>query len=179
MYRSAFLLVLLTLFASTAAGARNPCSPDASAWVPSRYYDAGAIVFHGGDWYVAREWQEGRRPGRGEFAWQALDAPPDCARADVTQANSEPEADEPGRGDESVPVFPADDVTEDINTIQSSETKCKPAPTWTFSDSYTVGRWVTYEGQVYRAIRPSTGDMPGVVEPPHWVPVEANCPAQP
>lgn len=179
MYRPALLLlILLTLFASSAQAARKSCSPDDSAWLPSRYYDAGSIVFHDGNWYVAREWQEGRRPGRGEFAWQALDTPPDCARLEK-QEGSKPKADKPGRGDNDVPVFPADETTGDMGAVTASETECKPAPTWTFSDSYSVGAWVTHEDQVYRAIRPTTGDMPGVAEPPHWAPVDADCPPEP
>ncbi|BES73767.1 hypothetical protein RE428_47850 [Marinobacter nanhaiticus D15-8W] len=172
------LLLLLTVFTSTAQAQRTPCSPDDNAWLPGRYYDAGEIVFHGDNWYVAREWQEGRRPGRGEFAWQALDAPPDCARVEEPM-DTEPGLDTSGRGDESVPLFPADKASEDMSEVKASETKCKPAPSWTFSDSYSVGAWVTHEGQIYRATRPSTGDMPGVVEPPHWAPVDADCPPEP
>lgn len=168
------LLILLTSLASTTQAARKPCSPDDSTWLPGRYYDAGAIVFHDGNWYVAREWQEGRRPGRGEFAWQALNTPPDCAGA-ARSAKAQPKT-EQENGNNDVPVFPAEETTPDGSALEASQTQCKPAPTWTFSDSYSVGAWVTHEDQIYRAIRPSTGDMPGVVEPPHWAPVDADCP---
>lgn len=179
MLRPALLiLLLLTIFTSTAQAQRKICSSDDSAWLPSRYYDAGEIVFHDGNWYVAREWQEGRRPGSGEFAWQALDTPPECARTKESM-DTEAELSKPGHGDESVPVFPADKTSGDMGKVKASETECKPAPAWTFSDSYSVGAWVTHEGQIYRAIRPSTGDMPGVVEPPHWAPVDADCPQEP
>ena len=179
MLRPALLVLLLsTVLASTAQAQRKPCSSDDSTWLPGRHYNAGEIVFHDNNWYVAREWQEGRKPGRGEFAWQALDAPPDCAQVDESM-DTRPKVNASGRGDDAVPVFPAEETSADMSEVKASDTECKPAPIWTFSESYSVGSWVTYEDQIYRATRPSTGDMPGVVEPPHWAPVDANCPPGP
>lgn len=163
------LLILLALTSLSASALEKSCAEEDNTWLPARYYDAGAIVFYDGQWYAAQEWQEGQRPDGGSFAWKPLDKAPECdpPRKNTVKAANNANGKSSGK------------VADGASTGRAgalSEKACKPAPTWTFSDSYRVGQWVTHEGQVYKAIRPTTGDMPGVAQPPHWAPVNANCP---
>ena len=73
-----FCLVLVLLAAGLSApAAAEPCDPEESKWVPTRYYPAGAAVFHKGSWYESRELHEGLEPGI-TFDWKELDSVPDC-----------------------------------------------------------------------------------------------------
>lgn len=49
---------------------------------------------------------------------------------------------------------------------------CGQVTSWSFTDSYIVGSLVSFQGQFYRAIRPTNGDMPGKSIPPRWEPVK-------
>ncbi|TBW56406.1 carbohydrate-binding protein [Marinobacter halodurans] len=162
-------LLFLVLFLTTldASALERSCTPEDNAWLPGRYYDAGEIVFYDGRWWAAQEWQEGKRPDGGGFAWKPLEKAPDCkppTRATV-KGKKTGAAGNVGKSGKASGKSGA-----------LSEADCKPAPDWTFSGTYTVGQWVTYKGQIFKAIRPTTGDMPGVAEPPHWAPVNAHCP---
>ncbi len=162
------LLFLLSLTALNASALERSCAPEDNAWLPSRYYDAGEIVFYDGKWWAAQEWQEGKRPDGGGFAWKPLDKEPDCKAPAKAKGHGKNTGSAVGTADDQDAVLgePGD----------RSEADCQPAPDWTFSDTYTVGQWVTYKGQIFKAIRPTTGDMPGVADPPHWAPVKTRCP---
>ncbi|WP_111498347.1 MULTISPECIES: carbohydrate-binding protein [Marinobacter] len=161
------LIALLTAVALPVQALERNCTPEDNTWLPSRYYDVGQIVFYDGQWYAAREWQEGQRPDGGGFAWKPLDQAPEC---DAPQKAVESGA------NGAAPATSAEGGSS-VTGDTPAQTDCKPAPVWTFSEAYSVGQWVTHEGRIYRATRPSNGDMPGVAEPPHWAPVTADCPA--
>ena len=44
-------IITLMLAALSLNVAAAPCDPDESKWAPSRYYPAGAVVHHDGEWY--------------------------------------------------------------------------------------------------------------------------------
>lgn len=59
-----------------------------------------------------------------------------------------------------------------------TKTACSQVTRWSFTDSYTVGSLVSFQGQFYRSIRPTTGDMPGKSIPPRWEPIKLPCASQ-
>src|SRR5690554_7157198 len=71
-------IIALMLAALSLNVAAAPCDPDESKWVPSRYYPAGAVVHHDGEWYQSRELHEGLEPGI-TFDWKQLDSAPECS----------------------------------------------------------------------------------------------------
>lgn len=158
--------IALTLISTTVAA--TPCDPDKAKWIPSRYYPADSVVFYKGQWYRSRQVQEGKTPGVA-FEWQALKQPPQC---------------QAGRSDMALEPAPAHNGTPSASGNGRETTArggrpaspCQPARPWNFAESYTVGSLARHEGQTWRAIRPSNGDMPGVTQPPHWQPVDNHCP---
>ena len=71
-------IIALMLAALSLNVAAAPCDPDESKWVPSRYYPAGAVVHHDGEWYQSRELHQGLEPGI-TFDWKQLDSAPECS----------------------------------------------------------------------------------------------------
>lgn len=71
-------IITLMLAALSLNVAAAPCDPDESKWAPSRYYPAGAVVHHDGEWYQSRELHQGLEPGI-TFDWKQLDAAPECS----------------------------------------------------------------------------------------------------
>ncbi|MGP4845278.1 hypothetical protein ACTXGQ_14165 [Marinobacter sp. 1Y8] len=161
----------LALPAITQAAA---CDQSKHEWIPTRYYHAGEVVHYNDQWYRSRELHEGREPGQGEFSWEAVSEAPDCeTKPDSTvvpaaQADSEtPAKGTPPVSGSGTPSMEASKPTAD--------TSCADAPQWVFAKAYEVGTTVRYEGHLYKATRPSNGDMPGVAMPPHWRQLEADC----
>lgn len=161
-----FFCLILLLLASGLSGpaAAEPCDPDESKWVPTRYYPAGAAVFHKGHWYESRKLHEGLEPGI-TFDWKKLDSVPDCQ----------------GRK-QRVDQAPADEGEEGTQTGASNSKRgetasgmCVRPDPWLFSKSYTVGSLVSHGGQIWEAIRTTNGDMPGMNKPPRWQLVEDHC----
>lgn len=92
-------MLLLALGWSSAAQAA-PCEPDASGWQPTRYYTAGAAVFHDGQWYQARQINEGKEPGI-SFDWKKLKAAPEC---DSAQTQKQQAAEKPRTKTKALPA---------------------------------------------------------------------------
>ncbi len=173
--RRVFCLVLFLAGATTSlSAAAQPCDPEASEWIPSRYYPAGTVVFHEGDWYESRELHQGLEPGI-TFEWIELDSVPDCGkpgRAPEGAGKDAAGSAANGGGGKAVPETPKAGPSErGMNDLGQCE---KPDP-WQFSRSYTVGSLATHGGQIWEAIRPTNGDMPGMTEPPRWQLVKEHC----
>ncbi|WP_336365531.1 hypothetical protein [Marinobacter sp. C2H3] len=180
-----WLLAALTLAGLAGAGtaAAAPCDPASHGWLPSRYYGQGAVVYHNGQWYRSREFQEGRTPGAA-FEWQALDTVPSCDEP-VTRspANQAADSNAPGVADKHPPSNAdtgkghgqENGSSAHGRDNQPAARPCPEAPEWSFAVSYTVGTRVQYKGQTWRAIRPSNGSMPGVGMPPAWEAAPGNC----
>lgn len=151
-----------------------PCDPEENTWVPSRYYPPGSAVFHKGQWYESRQLNEGKTPGA-DFEWKKLEPAPDCrqgedrAHADNMQKDDPQQSRAQGQ-DQQEPVVDARNKTRQA---------CDETGLWSFGASYTVGQVAVHEGQAYRAIRPSNGQMPGMSQPPHWQPVDHPCRNEP
>lgn len=160
---SSFLAVLvLTLGLSTGVHAA-PCDPEASGWQPTRYYTAGAAVYHEGQWYQARQINEGKQPGI-SFDWKKLKAAPEC---DQAQTEKQKAAEKPR--------IKTKGATAGSGSGEGNPALCQRPEQWRFAESYIVGSLATHGGMVWEAIRPTTGDMPGMTEPPHWRPMEDHC----
>lgn len=147
-----------------------PCDPEENSWVPSRYYPPGSAVFHKGQWYESRQLHEGKTPGTA-FEWKKLELGPDCRKREnkpLTENERKAEPQKPqARGlEQKKPAGKAQD---------KARQACEKTGRWSFGASYTVGQMAIHEGQAYRAIRPSNGQMPGMSQPPHWEPVDAPC----
>lgn len=155
-YLSAMLFLILALGAPAPALA-EACDPDDHEWVPSRYYPAGAVVFHEDNWYESRDIHEGKEPGI-TFDWKRLSSAPDCG-------NDNPRPD---------PIEP-DDVASGVTETDSDTQICERPEQWLFAESYSVGSQVSHGGKIWEAIRESTGDMPGTKTPPRWELVEDHC----
>ncbi len=165
-------IIALMLAALSLNVAAAPCDPDESKWVPSRYYPAGAVVHHDGEWYQSRELHEGLEPGI-TFDWKQLDSAPECsgeaappAPIDKSDAKTGQSA-QAGTVTES-PDSPAPESSRD-NEL------CEQPDQWLFSESYTVGSEASHGGKIWKAIRPTSGDMPGMNTPPRWQLVEDHC----
>lgn len=160
--------VLVFAVFSTGAFAA-PCDPEENTWVPSRYYPPGKTVFHNGNWYESRELHEGKTPGA-DFEWKKRDSAPDCGKAKgkPVTGNAESRQQPPQAGNQEQPAKAR-------NTTRQA---CEEPGRWSFGASYTVGQIAVHEGQAFRAIRPSNGQMPGMSQPPHWEPVDRPCKEQ-
>lgn len=155
------LLVLLVGLGLSANALAKPCDPDQSAWDISRYYTAGAAVFYDGRWFEARQISEGREPGI-SFDWKELDQAPECdaeqrAKQEAAEKTSQPAIAEPAPTGESTPAL------------------CQRPEQWRFAEKYNEGALATHGGMVWEAVRKTSGDMPGMDEPPRWQPVEDHC----
>ncbi|WP_372994241.1 carbohydrate-binding protein [Marinobacter sp.] len=160
-------LVLLTAGLSAPAAA-EPCDPEESRWVPTRYYPAGAAVFHKGQWYESRELHEGLEPGI-TFDWIKLDSVPDCKDRRQTVKPSQ-------TGDKPEKTQTGTSETEgEPKRGETASGMCVRPDPWQFSRSYTVGSLVSHGGQIWEAIRETNGDMPGMNKPPRWQLVEDHC----
>ncbi|MBW0147958.1 carbohydrate-binding protein [Marinobacter arenosus] len=155
------LLLLLVGLGLTTTALAKPCDPDESGWLPSRYYTAGAAVFYEGQWFEARQISEGKEPGI-SFDWKELDEAPEC---DAEQRAKQKAAEE-------TTVPPVADPT---SSDGDEPTVCERPEQWRFAESYIVGSLATHGGMVWEAIRPTSGDMPGMTEPPRWREVEDHC----
>lgn len=167
--RGFFCLILVLLTATLSApAAAEPCDPEESKWVPTRYYPAGAAVFHKGHWYESRELHEGLEPGI-TFDWKKLDSVPDCEgrKQPVGQTGT-------GDGQKGTEADAGQTVGKSKRGETASGMCVRPDP-WLFSKSYTVGSLATHGGQIWEAIRPTNGDMPGMNKPPRWKLVEDHC----
>ncbi|MDF0751797.1 carbohydrate-binding protein [Marinobacter sp. 71-i] len=159
-------IMVAAAFSTTALSA--PCDPEENSWIPSRYYPPGQTVFHRGDWYESRELHEGKTPGA-DFEWKKLGSAPDCGAGNekaVTQSRQGTPEEGPGLPQSQKPATASED---------EPAQHCNEPGRWSFGGSYTVGQMAIHEGQTYRAIRPSNGQMPGMSQPPHWQPVEHPC----
>lgn len=149
------------------------CDAVMGTWVPSRYYQQGSIVEFDGSWYQALDRHSGRQPDSGAFAWKAIDAPECAAEASPTS----PEIASSARGEKAEDQPAGGDTRPGPAQVLSSS----PAPAgmpctpFSFGQSYLVGQRVEHEGQTYRAIRPTTGTLPGQGMPHHWELVEEAC----
>ena len=166
---SFFCLVLVLLAAGLSLpAAAEPCDPEESKWVPSRYYPAGSAVFHKGNWYESRELHQGLEPGI-TFDWKELDSVPDCEGRKQAVEQSQTEEGQQG---------PEAGTSQTVGKSKRGETAsgmCVRPDPWLFSKSYTVGSLATHGGQIWEAIRPTNGDMPGMNKPPRWKLVEDHC----
>lgn len=160
-----------------AIGQAAPCDQSEHEWIPTRYYHADEIVYYNDQWYRSRELHEGRQPGQGEFSWEAIseaptcDAKPDRTATPASQAGTEAST----NGTRTA----SEDNTSAIGASEpAADTSCEDATQWVFSKAYEVGTTVRYEGHLYKATRPSNGDMPGVAMPPHWRQLAADCASQ-
>ena len=161
--------LILSAFSTTTFAA--PCDPEENTWMPSRYYPPGQTVFYQGDWYQSRELHEGKTPGA-DFEWKRRASAPDC---DVSRADSNvPESKSEGRVNRQ-PQAPTDSGQSPVKAPNEHRQTCEETRRWSFGGSYTVGQMAVHEGQTYRAIRPSNGQMPGMSQPPHWQPVDDPC----
>ncbi len=162
-------VLILVVFNTPAFAA--PCDPEENTWIPSRYYPPGQTVFHQSNWYQSRELHEGKTPGT-DFEWKRLASVPDCnvARADSNVGERKSE----GRVNRQ-PQSPTDSGQSPVKASNERQQTCEDPKQWSFGGSYTVGQMAVHEGQTYRAIRPSNGQMPGMSQPPHWKPVDDPC----
>lgn len=154
------VLLLVGLGLTTTAHA-EPCDPERSGWESASLYRAEAVVFHDGQWFQARQISEGKEPGI-SFDWKELDEVPDCdaeqmAKQEPVEESSNPPAGNPAPGDGSNPSI------------------CQTPEQWRFAWDYTEGNLVTHGGMVWEASRKTSGDMPGMNEPPRWRKVEDHC----
>jgi len=168
-FRSLLFLVLLMPGLSLPAAAK-PYDPEQAKWVPTRYYPAGTVVFHQGNWFESRELHEGQEPGTA-FNWKRLDSVPDCgAKSDNAGGKSGARVDTDASMSET--------GNSERSTAQSrnpAQEPCEQPEPWLFSRSYTVGSLTRHGGKIWEAIRPTSGDLPGIAEPPHWKPVQNHC----
>ncbi len=160
----------LTFAAFSTMAFATPCDPEENTWIPSRYYPPGKTVFHNGNWYESRELHEGKTPGA-DFEWKKLDSAPDCGKREAKTVieSKEDEPHQPAR---------ARDQKQPAESRNKTRQACNEPGHWSFGASYTVGQMAVHEGQTYRAIRPSNGQLPGMSQPPHWEPVEHPCKTQ-
>lgn len=162
---------VLILAAFSTATFAAPCDPEEDTWMPSRYYPPGQTVFHQGDWYQSRELHEGKTPGA-DFEWERLASVPDCGTSgddsNVAERKSE-------GGVNGQPQAASDAGQSPVKASNVHRQTCKEPKRWSFGGSYTVSQIAVHEGQTYRAIRPSNGQMPGMSQPPHWQPVDDPC----
>lgn len=139
----------------------GPCNPDESGWESARYYRAGAVVFFDGQWFQARQISEGKEPGI-SFDWKELDGAPEC---DAEQLAKQKPVEETS-GSTGAGSTPSDG---------SNPTLCVPPEQWRFAGEYRRDNLVTHGGMVWAAERKTSGDMPGMNEPPRWRKVEDHC----
>lgn len=145
-----------------------PCDPDENTWLPSRYYPPGETVFHKGHWYESRQLHEGKTPGS-DFEWKRLASAPECRNGDGKhRAEKQQDSPQGSSTPEQAPEAPRE-------TASAPEPSCSEPGRWSFGASYTVGQIAVHEGETYRAIRPSNGQMPGMSQPPHWEPTDHPC----
>lgn len=146
------------------------CEPEEHTWTPSRYYPPGSLVSHQGHWYESRKLHEGKHPGS-DFEWKKLETAPECHKGD-----NRPRAGYDQQGQPQQPKAGSERQQESgLKTRDNTRPACKEPERWSFGDSYTVGSIALHEGQAYRAIRPSNGQMPGLSQPPRWEQVDHPC----
>lgn len=164
------LMAGLVFAAFSAVALAAPCDPEENSWVPGRYYPTGSTVFYNGKWYESRQLHEGKTPGS-DFEWKERASAPDCGKE-----KDRPSGANASQGEPKHPQIRSQKQQEAAVKArnQASQACDEPGP-WSFATSYTVGQMATHEGQTYRAIRPSNGQMPGVSKPPHWQPVDHPC----
>lgn len=161
-------VLVFTAFSTVALSA--PCEPEENSWVPGRYYPTGSAVFHKGKWYESRQLHEGKTPGV-DFEWKPRASAPDCRKEE-----EKPRTENGGQNEAQQPQDRGQEQQEPPAKARNKSTQaCKDPGAWSFGASYTVGQMAIHEGQTYRAIRPSNGQMPGVSKPPHWQPVDPPC----
>lgn len=162
---------ILVFSAFSTAVFSAPCDPEENTWVPSRYYPTGSAVFYKGLWYESRQFHEGKTPGA-DFEWKQLASAPECRKGENKPLAKNGREDEPQarRQEQKKAVMKARD---------KARQACDKTGRWSFGASYTVGQMTIHEGQAYRAIRPSNGQMPGMSQPPHWEPVDDPCTNRP
>lgn len=154
------LLLVLGLGFSASALAQ-PCDPDEAGWQPTRYYTAGAAVFHEGRWFQARQVNEGKEPGI-SFDWKELDQAPECDAAQ--QAKQEAAA-------KAATEAPSGTT----GGQDGNPTLCEEPEQWRFAGDYNPDDLVMHGGMVWKAIGKTRGDMPGMDAPPSWREVEDHC----
>lgn len=157
------LTILALIFGISPGAQAAPCDPESSGWQPTRYYTAGAAVYHDGQWYQARQINEGKEPGI-SFDWKELKAAPECDQAQTEKQKAAEQSRTKTKG-----------ATANSSSGEGNPALCERPEQWRFAESYIVGSLSTHGGMVWEAIRPTAGDMPGMKEPPHWRPVEDHC----
>lgn len=177
--RRFFCLALALAGAAALPAVAEPCDPEAAQWIPSRYYPAGTVVYHLGEWFESRELHQGLEPGI-TFEWIELDSAPDCGRAEAASDAGDGKQDkgDSGNPDPDAPAKVAQPKAGPSERGVDASGKCVRPDHWQFSRSYTVGSLTTHGGQIWEAIRPTNGDMPGMTEPPHWRLVQEHCSLQ-
>lgn len=144
-------LVLFASFATTSTALAQPCHPEEASWDPSQSYTEGSVVFYNDQWFQARGLNNGKEPGI-TFEWKDLEEVPDCNQQ--TQSGGSTTGD------------PSPD---------SGSSLCVRPEHWRFSHDYSQGAMVTHGGKVWKAAGATSGDMPGMAEPPSWQLVPDHC----
>lgn len=164
------MLLMIAPLSGYAATVPEHCRASDHTWVPAKYYLRESIVFYEDQWYQARQTHEGREPGSGEFAWQALQDTPTCANSSqaTTSASKEPSSDV---------AEPATTASREIKASKpsSGQPNCPRPEDWSFAAVYTIGDYAIHEGLTYKAIRPTNGTLPGTGHPPQWQTAENAC----
>ncbi|WP_099092565.1 carbohydrate-binding protein [Marinobacter salinus] len=147
---SVSLAVVASLAIASTAVAQQPCDPEEAKWAPDQHYTKDMVVHHKEHWYQARELNNGKEPGI-TFEWEELDQTPDCGQ----------------------PSLPGN--TAERSSAKSGSTLCVRPEHWRFSHGYSTGALVTHGGKVWKATSSTSGDMPGMGEPPSWQLVPDHC----
>ncbi|MBW4934898.1 carbohydrate-binding protein [Marinobacter sp. F4206] len=155
------LLMLIIGLGLANVALAEPCDPEESGWELASLYRAGAVVFYDGQWFQARQISEGKEPGI-SFDWKELDGVPEC---DAEQKAKQDPVEETSN----------DQAGDTTTTGGSNPSICQTPEQWRFAWEYTEGNLVTHGGMVWEASRKTSGDMPGMNEPPRWREVEDHC----
>lgn len=155
------LLLLLVGLGLGNTALAEPCDPEESGWESASLYRKGAVVFYDNQWFQARQISEGKEPGI-SFDWKDLDEVPECDAAQ--EAKQDPVEETSGIQTEST-----------SSTDGGNPTLCQAPEQWRFAAEYTEGDQVTHGSMVWEASRKTSGDMPGMNEPPRWREVEDHC----
>lgn len=169
--------VVFTAFSAVAVAA--PCDAEENRWIPGRYYPPGSTVFHQSEWYESRQLHEGKTPGV-DFEWKKRASAPECRKKESPSRGENggqggPQQTQARTQERQAPQASQAPTAPAAKARKNARQACNDPAPWSFGISYTVGQMAIYQGQTYRAIRPSNGQMPGMSKPPHWQPVDPPC----
>ncbi|MFO8142142.1 MAG: carbohydrate-binding protein [Marinobacter sp.] len=154
------LLVILALGMPALASAED-CNPEDHTWAENFYYPAGSVVFHNDSWFESREVHQGKEPGI-SFDWKRLHSTPDCGADNEQRAQP----------------FDATEAEQGLTRSGDATEICEQPEQWRFAKTYAEGEMASHGGHVWEALQETTGDMPGVKQPPRWQLVEDHCSIQ-